>query len=468
MIHEMRWSAVGSLALLAACAQETSPAPHVGTRPAPPPESDAAITAELPPQYVVGDPARANTLTVVPVGDDSMGVVLEGVRFVLRGPTVRTSRDVADVPLQSAWRVPARMGGGFLFRARAALYATESFEGLLRPVVALPADVADVSFAPRAALVRSEAGERWMIEPASGKRVPITPAGLLEIAALDDGRALALVEGGQLLVSTDAGDHWADATASLRAPPKRVFVSRATATQKESLWVETQGSTPVGLLPGGRLAAYDTLPTVEPAPTLRAKQPAWREEEPPLRRAMRSGAPSRDGSALVVASGDLVQVDVVSGAVEIVAAGKLPPDATCVATRTQDDVVFTCARGNGGAFVVAHGLDRAPIVEQTFTDAGRFIVSDDGTTSMRRATPAPVPPTTSFGGSLARTGERSRSSGTSAERRTPGGCSTGGPARFTRGRPTRSRPRSAPRSRTTRERAPRWWTQRVSPIAAGR
>jgi len=382
MILRMRgagaWLAMGSLALVAACAQETTPAPHVGTRPAPPPDSDASTTPELPPQYVVGDPARASTLTVVPVGDDAMGVVLEGVRFVLRGPTVRTSRDVAEAPLQSAWRVPSRMGGGFLFRAHTALYATESFEGLLRPVVALPADVADVSFAPKAALVRSEAGERWMIDPASGKRLPITPAGLLQVAALDDGRALALVEGGQLLVSIDAGDHWADATASLRAPPKRVFVSRATATQKEALWVETQGATPFGLLPGGRLAAYDALPTAEPALSLRAKQPAWREEEPPLRRAMRSGAPSRDGSALVVASGDLVQVDVVSGVVEVVAAGKLPPDATCVATRTQDDVVFTCARASGGAFVVAHALDRAPIVEQTFTDSGRFVVSDDG------------------------------------------------------------------------------------------
>jgi hypothetical protein len=249
MILRMRgagaWLAMGSLALVAACAQETTPAPHVGTRPAPPPDSDASTTPELPPQYVVGDPARASTLTVVPVGDDAMGVVLEGVRFVLRGPTVRTSRDVAEAPLQSAWRVPSRMGGGFLFRAHTALYATESFEGLLRPVVALPADVADVSFAPKAALVRSEAGERWMIDPASGKRLPITPAGLLQVAALDDGRALALVEGGQLLVSIDAGDHWADATASLRAPPKRVFVSRATATQKEALWVETQGGDPV-------------------------------------------------------------------------------------------------------------------------------------------------------------------------------------------------------------------------------
>src|ERR1019366_4120685 len=130
MIIRMRgvlaWSTVGSLALAAACAQEATPAPRVGARPASPPESDASPTPEPPPQYAVGDPARANTLTVLPVGDDTMGVVLEGVRFVLHGATVRTSRDVVEPPLQSGWRVPARLGGGFLFRGRAALYASES------------------------------------------------------------------------------------------------------------------------------------------------------------------------------------------------------------------------------------------------------------------------------------------------------------------------------------------------------
>ena len=382
---------MGALALSAACAQEILPAPRLGARPAAPRASEAASAPESPPQYVVGDPVRPSVWTVLDVGGDrgdggvpddkadkATGVVLEGVRFVLRGSQVRTSTDMADA-LQSAWRVPSRLGGGFLFRARSSLYAGASFEGLLRPVAAFPAEVEDVSFAPKGALVRAESGERWMIDPASGKRVPIAPPGLLQVAALDDGRAAALVEGGQLLVTTDAGAHWTDATARLRAAPKRVFLSRAETTHEESLWLETQSGGAFGLLPGGRLAAYDALPASEPPPALRAKVPAWRMEEAPLRHAMRVGAPSRDGSALVIAGGDLVQVDVVSGAVEVVAAGKLPPDATCVATRTQDDVVFTCGRISGASFVVAHAFDRAPVIEQTFPDnAGAFVVSDDG------------------------------------------------------------------------------------------
>jgi hypothetical protein len=370
------WAAAVAGAL-ASCAPEAATTPRVAARAQRPAETNAARAPEPPPQYVVGDPARPNALSVLPAGDDATGVALEGVRFVLRRSQVTASRDVAEAPIQGAWRVPARLGGGFLFRAKGALYASETFDGLLRPVVSLPAEVAAVFFGPKAALVRAESGERWMIEPATGKRLPIAPAGLLEVAALDDGRAAALVEGGQLLVTSDGGARWIDATPRLRAPATRVFVARAPSTHEETLWVETSAGA-LGLLAGGRLADFDALPAAEPPLTLRPKQPAWRDEEPPIRRAVRAGALARDGSALVVASGDLVQVDLVSGMVDVVAAGKLPPDATCVATRTPDDVVFTCGRSNGGAFVVSRALERAPAVEQTFQDAGRFVVSDDG------------------------------------------------------------------------------------------
>jgi hypothetical protein len=370
---------VAGLSLLASCAPAVEQAPRsiAGVR------ADAAAAPapadDPPPQYVVGDPVRANALTVLPLGDDAAGIILEGVRFVVRGSRVRVSSDVADgQQLQSAWRVPARLGGGFLFHAKGALYASDAFDGLLRPVVSLPADVADVWFGPRAILVRAESGERWMIEPATGKRLPMSPPGLLQIAALDDGRAIALVEGGQILVSTDAGAHWVAGGSPVRSPAKRVFLTRAPTTREESLWVETQGTAAMGLLAGGRLAAYDAAPSVDAVPPLRPKQPAWHEEEPPLRRATRTGAPARDGGALVVSAGDLVHVDLVSGAVEVLAAGKLPPDASCVATRTQEDVVFTCGRASGSAFVVAHALEGAPVVEQTFPERGRFVVSDDG------------------------------------------------------------------------------------------
>jgi hypothetical protein len=372
------------LATLAACAQPQAPAPKVAGPPGAPPAAASAPEPTAPPQYVVADPPRATALTVVPVGvyqnGMATGVVLEGLRLVVRGADVRVARDAADAPIQSAWRVPARLGGGFLFRARAALYTSDAFDGLLRPVVTLPAEVATVSFGPKAILARSDQGERWMIDPASGRRLPIAPPGLLDVAALDDGRAAALAEGGAVLVSSDAGEHWTDATARLRAPAQRVFVedgAAATPPRDDALWIETQGGPALRLMPGGRLAEYDAAPAAKPAEPLRPKDTRWREDEAPIRRAIRLGAPVDDTSALVVVSGDLVKVNVVTGTIDVVAAGKLPPDATCAGTRTADDVVFTCGRANGGSFVVARTLEGAPVIEQAF-DAGRFVVADDG------------------------------------------------------------------------------------------
>jgi hypothetical protein len=371
------WALASTGLLLGACVQEATAPAHAPARAEAAPVQDAAAPSEPPPQYVVGDPARPSSLTLVPLADEGTGIILEGVRFVLRGALARTSRDVGDAQLQAAWRVPASLGGGYLFRARAILYASESFEGLLRPVVTLPAEVSSLSFGPKSVLVRADSGERWMIELSTGKRVPIDPPGLLQIAALDD-RAAALVEGGQLLVSTDRGGHWKDATPSLRQPPKRVFVARSAPGREDAIWIETQSGGAYGVVAGGRVAEFDALPVADVPPTLRPKQDAWREDEPPVRRAMRAGIPTRDGTALVAASGDLVQVDVASGAIEVVAAGKLPPDASCTGARTQDDSVLLCARPNSSAFVVSHVLDRPPVVEQPLVEGGHFVVSDDG------------------------------------------------------------------------------------------
>ncbi len=362
--------------LLAACTHDAPPPASVSRAPEALPLAPA-LPAEAPPQYVVGDPARPTGLTLLSLAEGESGVILEGERFALRGSSVQAARDVAESPLLSAWRVPPRLGGGFLFRANMALYASQTFEGLLRPVVAVPTGVNQVSFGPSAALVRADNGERWMIDLASGKRLPVSPPGLLDVAALDDGRAAALVEGGGLMVSSDAGAHWVDASQRLRSPARRVFVDAAPDAEP-ALWIETQAGQSARVMAGGRVAEYDAAPPAPPPPSLRPKPSGWREEEPPLRRAIRAGAPFGDGSALVVASGDLVRVDLATGAIETLVPGRLPPDALCAGTRLADDILFTCGRPGGGAFVVSHVLDRAPVVEQTFQEAGRFVISDDG------------------------------------------------------------------------------------------
>ncbi len=384
---------VGMGVLGLACAHDGASPATVARPPEPPPPVVVAPPA-TPPQYVLGDPPKATPLTLVPVGPDANGVIIEGHRFLMRAGTVTEARDVSEPPVQAAWAVPSRLGGGFLFKAHDALYASATFEGLLRSVVTVPSAITHVSFGPTAVLVRAESGERWMLELSSGKRLPVAPAGLLDVAALDDGRAAALVEGGALMVSTDGGVHWTDASQGVRSPARRVLVDTpadATPGAEPALWIETQAGQSARVMPGGRIAEYDG-PVPNPTPsTLRAKQDAWREDEPPLRRAVHAGVPFGEGAALVVASGDLVRVDLSTGAAEIVVAGKLPPDAACVAVRAPDDYLFTCGRPNGAAFVVSHALDRAPVVEQTFQEAGRFVVGDDGGLAFLGSCDKPTP-----------------------------------------------------------------------------
>src|SRR5579872_3744414 len=115
MIYAMRTMAwLSAAGLLAACAHET-PGPQVAQRPPEPGDAGASAMPETPPQYVVGDPARPSPLTLLPIGDEGGGVIIEGQRFTLGPSGVRAARDVADSPIQSGWRIPARLGGGFLF-----------------------------------------------------------------------------------------------------------------------------------------------------------------------------------------------------------------------------------------------------------------------------------------------------------------------------------------------------------------
>jgi hypothetical protein len=376
--------------LSAACGSEPHPPSVVSRSPIAAAAPDAAEPPQAPPQYVLGDPvtrAPSGALFAMPLtrplatqaqgasaNAGPTGVILDGLRIITEGASMRAAKEIADQPLVSAHRVPARMGGGFLFRSKTAIYVSKTWDGALEPIVTTPSDIADVAFGPKAILVRGEQGERWAIELPSGARTMASPAGLYDIAALDDGRAAAIVEMGRALVSTDAGATWKDVTALLRTRPERLF------TDSESLYIVEQSGVASRIDRSGSLTAFDKAPTTDRVEgPLRPKDPRWRSDEAPLRRAVRLGAPLDDDTALVVADGDVVRVNVVSGAIVSVTPGRLPPDATCEATRTSDDVVLVCTRPGGIAFVASHTLgDKVPVIEQTFATQGQFYVSDDG------------------------------------------------------------------------------------------
>jgi hypothetical protein len=361
---------VVALGAMSACARP--PAPTVVAQPREETAPAVAVTPSLPPQYLVSDGGPSDRALALGKSD-GFGVLVDGNRVVVVGAHVRVAEETPKAQLRRAWRNPSWLGGGFLFASERELWASDTFDGKLRPIASLPAEIADLSFGPRFVLVRTR-GERFAIDPRSGVRVAFEPRGVADVAALADGRVAALTELGGVLTSTNGGASWNDVSARL-APLGRASGVFAT---DDALWIEAEnGAARVEL--GGTLSTFDAAPQVKP-PLLRPRDPRWRSAEAPIRRALRLGLAVDDTTAVVIDAGSVARVHLLTGEVLSYAPGRLPPDATCEAVRAADDVVFACTRpGGAGAFVASHVLgDRPIVIEQTFTVQEGFVASDDG------------------------------------------------------------------------------------------
>ena len=200
-------------AILAGCPHEAKLPP--GAAAGPTVAAGAAPTAAI----VVPDVTGQTAATATPLDASSFGALMDGWRVVVRGTEVRVASDPLDGHITGFDRLPVRLGGAFLFRARAALYVAATFDGPLRPLRGFAENVGSVSFGPRGALVRTADGQRFMIDVASGASLPVDPPGAADLAALPDGRAAALAEGARLFLSTDHGAHWSEATQALGGAP---------------------------------------------------------------------------------------------------------------------------------------------------------------------------------------------------------------------------------------------------------
>jgi hypothetical protein len=358
-----------SLALVTGCPAEAPPPRTPG------PIAPLSIEAPPPPparSYTLADPDTLARGTAIALDGGAFGVLLEGSRLVVRGDDLRIAKDLTAARLTSVDRVPAWLGGGFVFQTATALFASETFDGALRAVAATPEGSARVSFGPKSALVRGSNGSRKLVDLASGATLPVSPLGLVDLLALADGRAAALAEGGRLLISSDHGDHWNDATASLGGAPIGLT------SRPGEIWIETDSGRALRVDPGGVLRELDAVPKAIPE-RLRPRDPAWHGTEAPLLAAVRRGARLDDGTVIVAAAGDVARVDLRSGAVTIVAAGRLPPDLPCEALRVGDDVLAVCALPRRPSIVVSHLADGHPTIERTFPVEGPFYAGDEGT-----------------------------------------------------------------------------------------
>lgn len=360
---------------VAACAHEERRGPVAA--PSPNDEMPAARSApSARQQYIVADPSPSRVGPIVlPLGTHGLhGLVVDKRRVIVGRGEPRVAPDATAEPIVGAAKLPGRFGRGFLFWTANTIYRADAFDAKLVPIARVPSAIDTISFAPKSLLVRTQNGERWALGLPGGERLPIAPLGIVDVQALDDGRAIGFDDQGSVVTSIDHGAHWTDATAQVKSSPSKVAIVAG------DVWLIESGSGASRLDLDGRLSWFDEVPA-DAATELRPSDPRWHGSEPPLRAAFRSGAALDDGSALVIDSGDLVRVDVHTGEVISVVPGRLPPDAMCEAVPTSGDVLFACITrdAGGSAFVVSHTLSsEAPTVEQTFAEAGLFYAGGDG------------------------------------------------------------------------------------------
>lgn len=383
--------AIALAAGLAACGGDAR-APALPPRVAEPPEAPRPTRPKLP-EYALADLDARPAGTALALDQVSFGVVLDGERAVIRDGAVSVIPG-ATGPSTRVEAIPSSLGGGFLFHDGKAIYRAPSFDGPLQPLIAL-GGVSRISFGPKAALIRGTTGDRWMMALPAGALTEVTPTGLVDVAMLPDGRVAAITEGGGALVSADGGATFRDVTGRLGDAPSRVFTTgplahrgsvrgpvpapaaaSASPAIASELWIVTSAGLAFQVDPTGALSEFSQAPTT-PRPQLRARDPRWRPDEPPLRRAIRAGARITDEIAIVATDGDIVRVDLRTGAIVGVVAGRLPPDLPCEALRVEGDVLAVCARAGKPSIVVSQ-LDKDARIERTFPTDGVFYGSPDG------------------------------------------------------------------------------------------
>lgn len=273
----------------------------------------APLTFVLAPHGLVeggGNRGLARLLRLAPrsVGDDG-GFLADGARFKVdawgRFTTTKESRLVDGV------RIPARFGGGFLFSSGNSLFRAKDFLAELEPFFFADASgIQRVSFGPGFLLVRSNSGEAWSLSLPAAEPVPLPVAGLLDVAALDDGRAAALLENGRARFLN--GQNWDAVPAPAAALP---FLQ--VEQDGQSIWFVDSRGTRWAL---GRQGALERLPKLaEPSfdPSVLGLQlPAgWTLHQTPLERAVTGGVMLDERVALVEAAGRFVKIDTRLGTV---------------------------------------------------------------------------------------------------------------------------------------------------------
>lgn len=331
-------------------------------------------------EYVLSDQVRRGA-SVVAGSDADPGVVVGGLRIATE--TGAVAKEVASPALVDGAKLPDWLGGGYLYWSPTVVYHSASLLGGLQPVLGGDDVLASLSFGPDFVLLRFRSGRRLALAARTLAPMSLPQPGLVDVAALADGRAALLLEPARVLVRAAGGKPWQEVSGRVRAPG--AFYATA-----DELWIGSGAQGGFRLERDGALTEFAVVPPSVRAPKRplpdEARWPYAESPGAPLDRAVRLGVPLDARSALVEVAGAVARVELPTGRLQSITPRSLPPRARCELVPVAGDIVAAC-KTDQSAFVT-RGLRTAkePVIDITFASpASVFFSAGDGTLAFEGA-----------------------------------------------------------------------------------
>ena len=285
------------------------------------------------------------------------GVIVAGLRVRTDASGLSMADTVADPPLLGGAQMADHVGGGLLFWSSSSLYTADTFLGALRPLLNIGYKPLTASFGPTFVLLRGAEGQRFAIDLRTRGRVALSPPLLVDIASTDDGRALALLEGGSCALSTDAGKSYQP----LNLP-----------ASEHALGVSCAGDALLVQLSSGSLLRLekDGAASLAPAPAAPQHRPRadalWPLAEPPIERALRYGVALGEEFAGVAVAGAVATVNLRTGELVQVTRALVPSDLECRALDASGGLILACGSHERGTVVLSDVFGARPVTQARF------------------------------------------------------------------------------------------------------
>jgi hypothetical protein len=295
------------------------------------------------------------------------GALVGGLRVRTDASGLSLADTISEPALRGGSPVPEPLGGGVLFWNATALYTSETFLGLLHPLLDLGFAPVRASFGPKFVLLHGSAGQRVALDLRARQRVELNPKLLVDIAATADGRAVALLEGGNSALSTDAGKSYQPL--SLPAGERALGVNQ----EGDALLVRLSSGSSLRLEKAGPPRVVNAAPQRPKKPRADA---LWPLPEPPLERALRFGAPLGDGFAGVAVAGAVATVNLRTGELVQMTRALVPSDLDCRALDANGSLILVCSSPAQGSIVLSDVFGERPTTQAKFPPGVRLAFAD--------------------------------------------------------------------------------------------